>query len=201
MQRTALFIAAFVALILALALAGCRKTEPTAAPETQAPPAATAEAGQPAASTVPETSTAPVTAEKPEKTAAAKPTKAPVKPPKPAAAAKPVSIPGLVIKDVKVGSGATATPGKTVTVHYTGRLTSGKKFDSSLDRNEPFTFTLGAGEVIPGWDKGVAGMRVGGKRKLTISPELGYGERGVGSIPPNSTLVFDVELLGVGEGQ
>ena len=113
----------------------------------------------------------------------------------PTAVAK--DIPGLVIEDVKVGTGTEATAGKNVTVHYTGRLTNGNKFDSSLDRNEPFTFTLGAGQVIEGWDKGVAGMKVGGKRKLTISPELGYGPGGMGPIPPNSTLVFDVELLKV----
>ena len=100
--------------------------------------------------------------------------------------------------DLQVGTGEEAVPGKSVSVHYTGRLTDGTKFDSSLDRGTPFGFTLGAGQVIKGWDQGVAGMKVGGKRKLTIEPELAYGKRGFGSvIPPDSTLVFEVELIGV----
>ena len=104
----------------------------------------------------------------------------------------------LLIEDLTVGSGDTATAGQSVSVHYTGWLTDGQKFDSSLDRNDPFEFRLGAGQVIPGWDQGVAGMQVGGKRKLTIPPELGYGSRGAGGvIPPNATLVFEVELLAV----
>ncbi|MFZ5468594.1 MAG: FKBP-type peptidyl-prolyl cis-trans isomerase [Myxococcota bacterium] len=106
---------------------------------------------------------------------------------------------GLTIEDVKLGTGAEAVSGKQVTVHYVGTLTSGKKFDSSRDRGEGFDFTLGAGQVIKGWDQGVAGMKVGGVRKLTIPPELAYGARGFPPvIPPNSTLVFEVELLGVG---
>jgi len=105
---------------------------------------------------------------------------------------------GLEYEDTTPGGGDEAKAGQRVSVHYTGTLTDGKKFDSSRDRNEPFKFTLGAGQVIKGWDEGVAGMKVGGHRKLTIPPELGYGSRGAGSvIPPNSTLVFDVELLGV----
>lgn len=100
--------------------------------------------------------------------------------------------------DIKIGTGKLAQPGTRVKVHYTGQLISGKKFDSSLDRNRPFEFRLGAGEVIKGWDQGVAGMKVGGKRKLVIPPHLGYGSNGAGDvIPPNATLIFTVELLDV----
>jgi FKBP-type peptidyl-prolyl cis-trans isomerase len=105
---------------------------------------------------------------------------------------------GLEFEDLQVGTGSEAKAGKTVDVHYTGWLTNGKKFDSSVDRGEPFSFRLGGGQVIRGWDEGVAGMKVGGKRKLTIPPDLGYGARGAGGvIPGNATLVFDVELLAV----
>jgi FKBP-type peptidyl-prolyl cis-trans isomerase FkpA len=105
---------------------------------------------------------------------------------------------GLVYEDLVTGNGAVAAPGQTVTVHYTGWLTDDTKFDSSRDRNEPFVFPLGAGSVIPGWDEGVTGMKVGGRRKLTIPPQLGYGAHGAGGvIPPNATLVFEVELLDV----
>lgn len=100
------------------------------------------------------------------------------------------------IEDIKVGEGPAAKAGDRVSVHYTGTLTDGKKFDSSKDRNQPFTFALGAGQVIRGWDVGVAGMQVGGIRKLTIPASEGYGARGAGGvIPPNATLLFDVELL------
>ncbi len=105
---------------------------------------------------------------------------------------------GLKYKDEVVGKGAEAKPGDIVIVHYTGRLKSGEKFDSSLDRKEPFSFELGEGKVIKGWDEGVAGMKVGGKRQLVIPSELGYGMRGSPpKIPPNSELLFDVELLKV----
>ena len=104
----------------------------------------------------------------------------------------------LQVDDIKVGTGAEATAGKMVTVHYVGTLTNGSKFDSSRDRGQGFSFPLGAGHVIQGWDKGVAGMKVGGLRKLTIPPDMGYGARGFPPvIPPNSTLIFEVELLDV----
>ncbi|HEY8536879.1 MAG TPA: FKBP-type peptidyl-prolyl cis-trans isomerase [Vicinamibacterales bacterium] len=104
----------------------------------------------------------------------------------------------LEITDVTVGTGTEAAPGRKVTVHYTGTLMDGTKFDSSRDRNEPFTFTLGVGEVIPGWDEGVKGMKAGGVRRLTIPSSMAYGSRGAGRvIPPNAALQFEVELLSV----
>ena len=123
------------------------------------------------------------------------------------AAAEPASTPestvtttdsGLQYVDLVEGTGAVPRPGQTVYVHYTGTLQDGTKFDSSRDRNRPFSFRLGAGQVIRGWDEGLSTMRVGGRRQLTVPPDLGYGSRGVGPIPPNSTLIFDVELLRIG---
>ena len=117
--------------------------------------------------------------------------------------AKTTTASGLAIEELAAGAGAEAAAGKKVSVHYTGWLLyggeKGKKFDSSRDRGQPFDFPLGAGQVIKGWDEGVAGMKVGGSRRLTIPPELGYGARGAGGvIPPNATLIFEVELLKVG---
>lgn len=104
----------------------------------------------------------------------------------------------LIIEDIKVGEGREAKSGDTVIMHYSGTLTDGTKFDSSYDRNEPFTTQIGVGQVIKGWDEGVPGMKIGGKRKLTIPSELGYGASGAGGvIPPNATLVFEVELLDI----
>lgn len=104
----------------------------------------------------------------------------------------------LIIEDIETGSGKEAVKGKEITVHYTGWLENGSKFDSSVDRGQPLTITLGVGQVIQGWDEGFGGMKEGGKRKLTIPAEMGYGARGAGGvIPPNATLVFEVELLKV----
>jgi FKBP-type peptidyl-prolyl cis-trans isomerase len=103
----------------------------------------------------------------------------------------------LGIQDLVVGGGPVAAAGDTVTVHYVGTLTSGARFDSSYDRGQPFTFRVGAGQVIAGWDQGVPGMRVGGRRRLTVPPSLGYGNQAVGPIPANSTLIFEIELLSI----
>jgi len=104
----------------------------------------------------------------------------------------------MKVEKITSGAGAAPKQGDTVTVHYTGWLTDGSKFDSSVDRNEPFSFVLGHGQVIQGWDQGVAGMRVGDKARLTIPPALAYGEQGYpGAIPPNATLIFEVELLSI----
>jgi FKBP-type peptidyl-prolyl cis-trans isomerase FkpA len=111
---------------------------------------------------------------------------------------KAVEVTELKIETIKPGDGAQAASGKKVTVHYTGTLGDGKVFDSSETRKAPFSFTLGQGQVIPGWDKGVEGMKIGERRRLTIPSSLGYGEKGVGNIiPPNATLIFEVELLNV----
>lgn len=125
--------------------------------------------------------------------------------PRAAGGPPPITVPahtlagGLQYYDITKGTGATAQPGNTVTVNYTGWLLNGTKFDSSYDRNQPFVFVLGAGQVIPGWDEGIVGMKVGGKRRLVIPAALGYGATGAGNglIPPNSTLIFDVQLLSV----
>ncbi|MEY3689424.1 MAG: hypothetical protein RIT37_986 [Bacteroidota bacterium] len=109
----------------------------------------------------------------------------------------PANYPNLKITDITLGNGAQPTFGSTVTVHYVGTLTNGKVFDSSRERNQPFSFRIGTSEVIKGWDVGLSTMKVGGKRKLEIPPEMGYGSRAVGSIPANSTLIFEVELLNV----
>lgn len=129
---------------------------------------------------------------------AASPTPAPKKA---KADSKVITTPsGLKYTILKRGTGSFAMPGQTVSVHYTGWLTDGTKFDSSVDRGQPFQFTLGAGQVIKGWDQGVRGMRVGEKRKLTIPPSLGYGPAGAGGvIPPNATLIFDVELMDISQ--
>jgi FKBP-type peptidyl-prolyl cis-trans isomerase FkpA len=164
----ALRLAFAIALVAALGASGCASQPKAATPE----PAAQSEpAPDPQAS---ETASASV----------------PVEP--------PAAVAALEIKDTKVGKGAEAKTGDLVTVNYTGYLTDGTKFDSSLNPGRtPFQFTIGNGEVIQGWEQGFAGMKVGGKRKLTIPPELGYGPQGQGPIPPNAVLVFDVELLAV----
>jgi FKBP-type peptidyl-prolyl cis-trans isomerase len=112
-------------------------------------------------------------------------------------AAMPAEAQQMKVEDIKLGTGVSAVVGKTVTAHYTGTLTNGSKFDSSKDRGQPFSFRLGAGQVIRGWDEGLVGMREGGVRKLTIPPHMGYGDRAAGRIPPNSTLLFEIELIKV----
>jgi len=109
----------------------------------------------------------------------------------------PAALSELITEDVILGDGAEAVPGSLVTVHYNGFLTDGTKFDSSVDRGEPFQFLLGSGQVIKGWDQGVSGMKIGGVRRLSIPPNLGYGSKQAGQIPPGSTLLFEIELLEV----
>src|SRR5580658_8529600 len=184
--------AATHALVLALVAfaMGCSQSE---APKQDEQPAAAATA-QPAGATAAaalQAATAAATAPQ-DTTTTPQPTAA-------AAAPQPgATVTELKIEDSKIGTGDEAVTGKSVTVHYTGWLTDGTKFDSSKDHGQPFTFQLGGGQVIKGWDQGVVGMKVGGVRKLTIPPSLGYGDRGAGGvIPPGATLVFEVELLAV----
>lgn len=195
-------VLALIAALGVLTLAGCNKQESSTTEVKTETPADAAEA--PAADATPDAAAtpaadaaAPAAPAAPGAEAAAPAADATAAPAAPAAGGE-VTLPGgTKYVDEVVGTGAEAVPGKTVSVHYTGTLTDGTKFDSSRDRNEPFNFPLGGGRVIKGWDEGVAGMKVGGKRKLTIPPTQGYGEQDMGKIPPNSTLLFDVELMGV----
>lgn len=183
---------AVVCLALAV-LVGCTQSAkdkgPKPAPRAEKPGGGSPAAPEPAPTPTPTPTPSPVP----------KPATAPDAP-LPDAGEKPAVQPNvtkLESTDLVVGTGAVAEPGKAVTVHYRGTLTNGTEFDASRKHGEPFTFNLGAREVIRGWDEGVKGMKVGGKRKLVIPPSLGYGEDGQGPIPPNATLVFEVELLDV----
>lgn len=162
-----------------LALAAC--SSPAATPPPTTVPAGTKSAAAPTSAASP--AAAPKTAGPPEGTRAKVSTTTPS---------------GLVIEDLVIGTGKSPAKGQTAVVHYTGWLTDGTKFDSSLDRGQPFSFAVGTGQVIKGWDEGVSTMKVGSKRRLTIPPDLGYGARGAGGvIPPNASLVFEVDLLDV----
>jgi len=173
MKRISLLLPASVLLAAVCFAAGCKGAPEGAAG--QSPAAADPSATTPAATTPAPAEAAPTTGGKVHKLAS-----------------------GLQYEDLIVGDGKMADPGLTAVVHYTGWLTNGTKFDSSLDRGQPFKFVLGQHQVIEGWDQGVRGMRIGGKRKLTIPPDLGYGSQGAGGvIPPNATLVFEVQLLDV----
>jgi FKBP-type peptidyl-prolyl cis-trans isomerase len=190
-QPVLVFVVVF-ALFTAVGLSGCGA--PAAGPSKEASPSATKPAAKPAEKS------SEAKAAKPAESSPAgeKSSEQPSKDGDSKAAPKDnvAASSDLVIDDQAVGEGEAAKNGDRVTVHYTGWLLDGKKFDSSKDHGKPLDFTLGGGEVIPGWDQGVAGMKVGGKRKLTIPPKLGYGARGAGGvIPPNATLVFEVELL------
>ena len=182
------FYTALAALLAALAL-GCYQNQSTTSTSTST--SASGSAGSAPAATsapAPAATSAPAPSQPDAKEAPGK-----------TAQGQEVALPGgLKYVDLKVGDGDIAEAGMKATVHYTGWLTDGTKFDSSLDRGQPFPFTIGAGQVIRGWDEGVKGMRIGGKRHLTIPPEMGYGAGGYPpTIPPNATLVFDVELLGL----
>ena len=169
-KRSSLLLVVVLALFAAIGLSGC--CTQTGRPSQESTPSGAQSSAQPSQSRVSQEATAASSEGNAGKTA------------------------GLVTIDEVVGDGPSAKSGDRVTVHYTGWLLDGTKFDSSKDRNQPFSFSLGAGNVISGWDQGVVGMKVGGKRKLTVPPELGYGARGAGGvIPPNATLVFEVELL------
>jgi FKBP-type peptidyl-prolyl cis-trans isomerase FkpA len=183
------FVLALVVLGTACSQSEAPKQDQAAAPQSAPAATAAATAAQPA--TVTATQSAADAVSPP-------PIGAPIQPTTAAPTQPGATVTELKKEDSKIGTGAEAVTGKSVSVHYTGWLTDGTKFDSSKDRGQPFSFQLGAGQVIKGWDQGVVGMKVGGIRKLTIPPELGYGARGAGSvIPPNATLVFEVELLGV----
>lgn len=185
-------VVSFMVLAVALfAVAACRSEEKGQAPAGQSP-ARAEPAKAPAAPAAP-AAAAPAT---PAPAGHAAPAAAPTAAAGGGSLQKTAS--GLEYEDIKVGDGAAPQTGQTVIVHYTGTLMNGSKFDSSVDRGQPFRFPIGQGRVIKGWDEGLSTMKVGGRRKLVIPPELGYGARGAGGvIPPNATLIFDVELLGV----